>query len=177
MMTRERYQAALTFTDYLETVQKTPDLWRGVYQRATIAPEAVEQASELKDHFHLLALSEDWCGDAVNLLPVVARFAESAPNVELRVLGRDANPDLMDTHLTGASHSIPVVIVYDQNFNELGWWGPRPTELQAWVKSVGITMEKDERYRHIRAWYARDKGRTTVREILEVMERVEAAAG
>ena len=96
------------------------------------------------------------------------------PNVQLRVLGRDANPDLMDAHLTGTSRSIPVVIIYDQDFNEIGWWGPRPTELQKWVKEVGLTMEKDERYRHIRAWYARDKGRTTVQEIVGLMEGVSA---
>lgn len=169
MMTRERYQAALTFNDYLATVQKNQDLWHGVYQRATVAFEAAQQATAHSKKNHLLALAEDWCGDAVNLLPVVARLAESAPNVELRVLGRDANPDIMDAHLSGDSRSIPIVIVYDEDFNEIGWWGPRPAEIQAWVKEVGRTMEKDERYRHIRAWYARDKGRTTVREILEVM--------
>lgn len=174
MMTRDRYQSAPTFAEYLNTVQKNLDLWHGVYQRATVAPETVEHISTLGERFHLLALSEDWCGDAVNLLPVVARLAEAAPNVELRILGRDANPDLMDAHLTGTSRSIPVVIVYDQDFKELGWWGPRPTELQAWVKNVGLNMEKDDRYRHIRAWYARDKGRTTVREIVKVMEGVEA---
>lgn len=174
MMTRERYHSALTFTEYLGAVQKNQELWHGVYQRATVPLDVAQKVAGYNQQFHLLALSEDWCGDAVNLLPVVARLAEAAPNVELRILGRDANPDLMDTHLTGTSRSIPVVVVYDQEFNELGWWGPRPTELQKWVKEVGLTMEKDERYRHIRAWYARDKGRTTVREIVKVMEGVEA---
>ena len=174
MMTRERYQAAATFPEFLATAEKNQELWHGIYQRASVPPDLVQQAMELGQNYHLLALSEDWCGDAVNLLPVVARFAEAVPNVQLRVLGRDANPDLMDAHLTGTSRSIPVVIIYDQDFNEIGWWGPRPTELQKWVKEVGLTMEKDERYRHIRAWYARDKGRTTVQEIVGLMEGVSA---
>lgn len=172
MMTRERYQAAATFLEYLATVQKNQELWHGIYQRASVPLDLAQQVTDLNQHYHLVALSEDWCGDAVNLLPVVARLAEATPNVQLRVLGRDANPDLMDAHLTGTARSIPVVIVYDQAFNELGWWGPRPAELQKWVKEVGLTMDKDERYRHIRAWYARDKGRTTIQEIMGLMEGV-----
>jgi hypothetical protein len=52
-------------------------------------------------------LSEDWCGDAVNSVPYLARLAELAPNLDLRVLARDENPDLMDAHLTRGSRSIP----------------------------------------------------------------------
>jgi len=51
-------------------------------------------------------LVEDWCGDAVNTLPVIGRLAEHASNIELRVVGRDANLDLMDAHLTNGSRSI-----------------------------------------------------------------------
>ncbi len=28
----------------------------------------------------------------------------------------------------------------------------------------------DERYMHVRRWYARDKGETTLRDVLELME-------
>ena len=83
----------------------------------------MEQLQALPE-LRILVLSEDWCGDAVNTLPLVARMAEAAPNIELRVIGRDDNPDLMDSHMTGASRSIPVVIVYDGDFNELAWTPP-----------------------------------------------------
>jgi len=119
----------------------------------------------------LVALSEDWCGDAVNTLPVVARLAEAA-GWDLRVLSRDDNPDLMESHLTnGRSRSIPVVIVYDEQFREVGWWGPRPSELQTWVLSEGLAMPSPERYKVVRRWYAQDKGRTTLAELLEVFPR------
>ncbi len=121
--------------------------------------------------WHLLVLSEDWCGDAVNTVPIVARLAELAPNTDLRVLARDENLDLMDAHLTGTSRSIPVVIVLDEEFNERGWWGPRPAALQQWVLGPGRALEKDVRYREIRSWYARDKGVSTLRELVELMER------
>jgi hypothetical protein len=107
----------------------------------------------------------------VNTLPVVARLAEEA-GWDLRVLSRDASPDLMDAHLTnGRSRSIPVVIVYDSAFREVGWWGPRPEEIQSWVLGEGLAMPSPERYKVVRRWYAQDKGRTTLSELLEVFAR------
>ena len=147
------------------------DLWVAMARRARVAPEAVERADAVPGRRFLLVLNEDWCGDAVNTVPYVAALADASATLELRVVGRDANPDLMDAHLTGTSRSIPVVIVYDAEFRELGWWGPRPAELQAWVLGPGQTLDKAERYREVRRWYARDGGRTTVAELLALLER------
>ena len=65
-------------------------------------------------------------------------------------------------------------MVYDDNFVEKGWWGPRPRPLQQWVVSEGLALPKPDRYRHIRAWYARDRGATLVSEILSIIEGVDA---
>jgi hypothetical protein len=166
----ERYAAAPSFTEYLESVDANRDLWHGVYQRARIPETAVDRVREaVPGPRHLLALSEDWCGDAVNTLPVVARLVEQVPGLDFRVLSRDENPDLMDAHLTGTSRSIPVVMVLDEEFNELGWWGPRPGELQAWVLSEGLQMASGERYKVARGWYARDRGLSTIRELCHIM--------
>ncbi len=79
----------------------------------------------------------------------------------------------MDSHLTGGSRSIPVVIVYDADFQEKGWWGPRPGPLQRWVVEEGLALPKPDRYPLIRGWYARDKGKTIVAEILSIIERLD----
>jgi hypothetical protein len=112
-------------------------------------------------------LSADWCGDAVNTVPVIAKLAELASHADLRVLERDANIDLMDTHLTGTSRSIPAVIALDADYVERGWWGPRPAALQRWALGEGQALEKSERYKHVRAWYAL----TTLEEVVAMMER------
>lgn len=175
MITAERYAAAQTFPDFLATVQKNADLWRGVAARVRVPAEIVERVEALGGPWHLLVLSEDWCGDAVNTVPVVARLAELAANVDLRLLPRDQNPDVMDAHLTGSSRSIPVVILLDDQWRERGWWGPRPAELQRWVLGPGQALEKGERYRETRRWYARDAGATTLAEVVALIER--AASG
>jgi hypothetical protein len=171
---RDRYLGAMEFEEMLAAVEKHADLWQSVWRRAVVSEEIVRRVAALGGAWHLLVLSEDWCGDAVNTVPIVARLADLAPNTDLRVLARDTNLDLMDTHLTDVSRSIPVVILLDEEFNEHGWWGPRPRPLQEWVLGPGTAIDKDARYREVRSWYARDKGRTTLEELVALMERVSA---
>lgn len=168
---KQRYLAAQTYEQFVATAEANRELWGAIHQRARLEPEAVERLRAIPGQWHLLVLNEDWCGDAVNTVPLVARLAEAAPNVDLRILGRDANPDLIDAHLTNGSRSIPVVILLDEDYRERGWWGPRPSELQRWVLGEGMQLDKTERYRLVRQWYARDRGRTTVDEILTLLER------
>ncbi len=168
---RERYEAAPTMEQFAASAVALRDLWLSLTARAAAPADLVDRARRLPAHRHLLVLSEDWCGDAVNTVPVVAALAAAAPTLDLRVLARDENPDLMDAHLTNGSRSIPVVMVLDEHFRELGSWGPRPAELQAWVLGEGRALEKEERYREVRRWYARDRGRSALTELLQLLER------
>ena len=172
MTIRDRDLGALEFGEMLANVTKHEELWAAVSRRTDVSADHVARLEANGGVWHLLVLSEDWCGDAVNVVPVVARLAELASNADLRVLARDENPDLMDAHLTGASRSIPVVIVYDDDFNEVAWWGPRPAALQAWVMGPGKALEPEAKYREVRAWYARDRGVSTVEEIVALLEGV-----
>jgi len=80
------------------------------------------------------------------------------------------NLDIMDAHLTGTSRSIPILVLYNATFNECGWWGPRPAALQRWVEEEGLAMSKPDRYREVRTWYARDRGITTMLEVVAMLE-------
>jgi hypothetical protein len=164
---RKLWETGVTFDAFVASCKAEHcGLWQGVYNLARVpawARDAVPAGSRRK----LLVIAEDWCGDASNTVPIVAKFAESVPGLELRVILRDANPDAMDRYLTSGSRSIPIVIALDEDFQELGHWGPRPTELQAWVMANRATMPKTELYPQVRKWYARDRGETTLREVLE----------
>ena len=168
---RERYLAASTFEEFVAAAQVNQELWRAVAKGVRLPDGAVERAAAAGREWHLLVLNEDWCGDAVNTVPVLARLAADAPNLDLRVLGRDANPDLMDAHLTNGARSIPVAILLDADYRERAWWGPRPAALQRWVMSDGRALDKSERYREVRKWYARDRGKSTVDEVLALIEK------
>lgn len=167
---RERFESALSFSRYLETVRRNEDLWRGIHDRVRLPDGIVEEVRALPGTWRLLALSEDWCGDAANILPVISRLADRLPNVELRVLPRDENPDIMDAHLTnGTSRSIPIVMLLDEDCRERAWWGPRPGKLQKWVMEEGIKMDPGPRYARVRRFYARDKGKAILSELVGLM--------
>ena len=163
---RDRFQKAETFQEFLAGVEQLRPLWHQLYERAQLPVEALEEARRLPGRWHLLALGEDWCGDGAHSIPYLARLQEALPNFELRVLSRDENPDLMDAHLTNGTRSIPVVMILDEEFREVAWWGPRPQPLQELFRRELRLLPKEERFPKLRAWYARDKGKTTLKEVL-----------
>ncbi|TVP78818.1 MAG: thioredoxin family protein [Gemmatimonadales bacterium] len=166
----DRWKKASSLEGWIATTEKNHDLWTGLHGRVSLPEWAETAAATVEGPVRLLALTEDWCGDAVNSLPWVDHLARSAPGLEFRVLERDSHEDLMDAHLTGGtSRSIPVVIAYDEAFREMGWWGPRPSALQTWVTGPGRELEVEERYREVRKWYARDRGHEILREVLEMV--------
>lgn len=166
---------AFTLDAFIDQAVKLQDLWRSTRRLARVDNEAVNDARALHGPLRLLVLLEDWCGDAIHTIPFVMRLVEANPQLELRVIKRDEHDALMQQHLSGSSRSIPVLIAYNANGRECGWWGPRPTPLQAWVKQDGMHMDKDERYKAIRTWYARDRAATLIREVLTLLRHADAS--
>jgi len=163
---RTLWDDALTFDAFLAASTKHKGLWEGLYNIARVpawAASAVPAGARRK----LLVLAEDWCGDASSTIPVLARLASEVPGLELRIILRDQNPAVMDRYLTRGARSIPIVIALDADFKELGHWGPRPRLLQAWVAENRPLMPKEQLFPQVRQWYARDRGETTLREVLE----------
>jgi thioredoxin family protein len=164
---RKLWDEALTFDAFVAACKAEHcGLWQGVYNLARV-PEWALAAVPPGTRRKLLVIAEDWCGDASNTVPIIARLVSQAPVLELRVIMRDKYPAVMDQYLTNGSRSIPIVIVLNESFEEIGHWGPRPTELQAWVMANRATTPKAELYPQVRKWYARDRGETTIREVLE----------
>ncbi len=163
------WASAYTFADYLVASTEHKGLWEGVYRLARIPGWALMSLPTGAER-RLLVIAEDWCGDASNTVPVLARWVEQVPGLELKLIRRDEHPEVMDCYLTNGSRSIPIVIALDGSFREVGHWGPRPAELQAWVMANQSNIPKPELYPQVRRWYAKDKGETTIREVLAVMQ-------
>lgn len=169
---RAWWDRGFTWAEY-ETgeIRQNRELWQGVYRRSDPPYWALQRLEEMGRNWRLLVISEDWCGDASNLVPIFARLEEASARIEMRIVKRDEHPDLMTHYLTNGSRSIPIVVVADDELRPVGRWGPRPAELQEFVireKRAGERPAADI-YKDTRRWYARDRGETTLREVLEVM--------
>ncbi len=122
-------------------------------------------------------LADDWCGDALNTLPLIDRLVDASEKVEMRIVPRDRFPEIRDRHLTNGSRSIPMVLLLDEDGDLRGSWGPRPTRLQALFEGGLRPLPSKERYRELRRWYAQDRGASTIREIAELFEQGARAVG
>ena len=165
----ELWNQALTYERFVRESTKHCDLWTGVYRTAHIPEWATVAAASLGRRYRFVVLAEDWCGDASSTVPVLARFAEAA-GIELRILRRDEHPEVMDAYLTNGARAIPIVIVLTEAMEEMGHWGSRPAELQAFVVGARAQGRKSSAFfPDVRRWYAQDRGESTLREILAVM--------
>lgn len=169
-LTDELWASALSLDAFIETAAVHRDLWQTTRRLARVDAVHASAVDAMTGGVRLLVLLEDWCGDAIHTIPVVARLIEPHPQLAMRVVRRDTHDALMNLHRTDASRSIPVVIAYGADDTERGWWGPRPTALQQWVIADGLALPLPERYHAIRTWYARDRGATTVAEIVRLLE-------
>lgn len=160
------WKEGLPYWQFVSESEKNSALWDGVYRTARIPGWAIQLACQHAAQFRLLVIAENWCGDASNTVPVLAKLGDLADCLEMRVILRDQHPEVMDRYLTNGGRSIPIVVGLNEDFREVGHWGPRPSELQAWVLANKDRMPKSELYPRVRRWYARDRGETTLREVL-----------
>ena len=167
------WSRAIPYQRFVDEAQENQLLWAGVYRTARIPEWATKLACEYGANVRLLVIAEDWCGDASNTVPILAKLGDEADCLEMRLIKRDEHPEVMDQYLTNGSRSIPIVIAINGGFEELGYWGPRPSELQAWVLENKGKMPKDELYPKVRRWYAKDRGEATLREVLGLFKPVD----
>lgn len=168
---------ASPYHEFVRDAHANRELWEGMERIAQVPEWAVAAVRATGEKFNLLVIAEDWCGDGSSTIPYLAKLATLTRSIELRVLRRDEHPAVMDQYLTEGARAIPIVIVLNRGLEELGHWGPRPRALQEWVQRERAKTGTKPPYPQIRRWYARDKGESTLREVLELLDRQQHAVG
>ncbi|MGJ8659672.1 MAG: thioredoxin family protein [Cellulophaga fucicola] len=119
-----------------------------------------------------LVLTESWCGDAAQSMPVMQKFAEQNPNIDVKVILRDENLELMNHFLYNNTLSIPRLIAFNEDTQEvIGNWGPRPSTLSKIVenfkaKNGSLTPEFKQ---ELQVWYNKDKGNTIIEDLTQLL--------
>lgn len=134
--------------------------------------EIIKYVNELEKQSWII-LVEAWCGDAAQNLPIIAKLAEGRDNIELKIILRDENLDIMDQFLTNGGRSIPKLIALDSSSELLFSWGPRPTEVQEmFYKMREAGALKEEWDLAIHTMYAKTKGAPLERDFIELFESI-----
>lgn len=120
-----------------------------------------------------LVISEGWCGDAAQIVPILNAMANENSNIELKFILRDDNLEVMDAYLTDGGRGIPKLIVLNTaTLEEIGTWGPRPQPAQKLLHE--FKANPDETYaefgKRLQLWYARDKTQTTQKELEDLLK-------
>jgi len=136
-----------------------------------LEPGQRERFEALKSPQRWLVLNESWCGDAAHTLPVMEKIANASEQVELKVLWRDENLELMDRFLSHGTRGIPKLLVFDEQGELLGEWGSRPEPLHQWVQESKDSQGKLPAgfKEDIQKWYNADKGKTTAQELTDLL--------
>lgn len=121
-----------------------------------------------------LVITEGWCGDAAQNVPVINKLAELNAKINLRLVLRDENLALMDQFLTNGGRSIPKLIALDSDHNVLFTWGPRPsTATQMVVDYKNEHGVLDAAFKQdLQVWYNKDKGQTLQADFKALLETV-----
>ncbi len=119
-----------------------------------------------------LVLTEAWCGDAAQIVPVLQHLADANEHITLKVILRDENLEVMDQFLTNGGRSIPKIIsLHPDTLQVKGSWGPRPEEVQQIVMDAKHNPNADmvAVKTDIQKWYAKDKTVSIQKEALAAL--------
>ena len=133
MKTEQQYfEESKLMADYMEDMSQLKEWSFAIYEKFEVPAEDDFIGKLANAKVHMLAITEDWCGDAMLNNPIIRKVAEAA-NVEIRTVLRDADTDLIDRHLTNGGRSIPIYLVLNEAGDVVAKWGPRAPELQQLV--------------------------------------------
>ncbi|KAB2909221.1 MAG: thioredoxin family protein [Ignavibacteriales bacterium] len=118
-----------------------------------------------------MVITENWCGDSAQSSPEFFKMSKLNDNITLRIVERDTYPEVIDLYLTNGKKSIPIVVAFDENWNQLWKWGARPEALQnemnEWMK---LELPSEELFEKVHIWYSKNKGNELFNEVNSLLK-------
>ncbi|APQ16765.1 thioredoxin family protein [Maribacter hydrothermalis] len=135
-----------------------------------LSDSALTTIKEIAKKQTWLVLLESWCADAAQTLPILNKIAESSPLINLKIIFRDDNKELMDLVLTNGTRSIPKILLLDESGNVMTTWGPRSKVASQMVVDYKKEHGKiDDFFKEsLQVWYNKDKGKAIIDEFIEL---------
>lgn len=153
--------------EYVEYGKVNVQRMKRLDKTVQLTPETVQFFSNWTKKIHIVVITEGWCGDTAQFLPLLHKLETTFPMLQLHLILRDENPEVMNNYLTNGSRSIPKLIALDENLKELFTWGPRPAPLQKIVKeALANGVSATDKGILTQNWYNHDSAVTMQQELL-----------
>jgi len=163
------FEQGQRFGEFVSSVKVQRDLWRKNVADAIVPPDLLARFTRVAPGLRLLVVAEDWCPDSVYAVPYIARLADT-PGVELRVVDRKDGRPIMQRHTTPDGRQVTPTVVLLRRGQDVGAWIERPVPLQRLFQSLADPASARQ-FAERERWYAADRGRTTLTELVELAER------
>ena len=130
VVTPERFSEGFDYPSYMDQIKVNKARFEGFYDGFKVSAEDTAFFKELTQRPNgpakMMVIGEDWCGDVIRGLPVLARVAEAA-EIPISIFPRDSHPDIMNEYLNkGEFLSIPVAVFYTADHKYICHWIERP---------------------------------------------------
>lgn len=153
MVTKERFAQGMTLQQYLDQMGTNKEKFVEFLGEIQVKAEDKAALGKLGKKLKCLVITEDWCGDALYNVPVLAKLIEGNGNVEMRIFLRDKNPDLMDQYLNqGMYRSIPVFAFFDEDMKEVARFIERPPVQTEEIEKKMLETRRALRAERYQAW-------------------------
>ena len=157
-----------SYTNYTKLNNSRVKRWS---KTTKLSNETVEVLENLSSRQKWILITEPWCGDTANTVPIINLMAQVGTKIDFEIHLRDSKPHLIDSYLTNGGKSIPMLIIRDENDKDLYTWGPRPAEAQKLaVQNKELDLSADEKNIILQNWYRADKGESTQKEIIALIK-------
>ena len=143
-----------------------------IFKTFKLNPAEETRVKSTSNNLKLLIITEGWCGDASQILPVVEKLT-NALQVSTHYVLRDENLELMEKYKTNGAASIPIIIGVNEENEEAFRFGPRPQagmEMLARFKSNPDTYSADDFHEDLQKYYNNNKGEDIGNEILDLID-------
>ena len=147
VVTPERFNSGVNYDEYMDQIKVNKARFEGFYDNFRVKPESANALNSLVQRADgpakMLVLGEDWCGDVVRGLPVLARVAEAA-GLEMKVFPRDENHDIMNEFLkNGQWMSIPTAVFYTKDHQYICHWIERPEVAEREMEEIEAAIRAE----------------------------------
>ena len=156
------------YVNYVKLNKSRTSRWE---KKGVILDSIQEELEAVKSPLEWIVITEPWCGDAANIVPILEKMASFNDLIQLKIVLRDSST-MIDDYLTNGSKSVPKLIVRDDKGDDLLVWGPRPNVLQEKVLELKKSdLSEEERYKQILDWYITDKGESIQHEVIAALKK------